>query len=252
MLKRLPTCYRLKGSINTTAPISHSKSAKYPSENTWQRWKQVYQNALWLHLCYTLWRKELASSPWPAAGSLSPVCHIPTWLSWNCHPRPQNPLPGWLCLSRRGLRVVDVKQWRCSLQLSRSGVGTDSCGDLGEALHASVSCPSSHLLTLLPTCGLSSTPPLQGAWLQTSEVSAKPEQGFFSTRLPKSPQPLGTPSPSTTPGFSDGLSGDVPISPIFSLKYRSLLMRTHPLAQSFMCWRPEHSQSPAPWTPAPS
>lgn len=34
MLKLLPICYRLKGSVNMTAPISHSKSAEYSSENT--------------------------------------------------------------------------------------------------------------------------------------------------------------------------------------------------------------------------
>ena len=207
--------------------------------------------AFMLHLV----KKGVASSPWPAAGSLSPVCHMPIWLSWNCHPVPRTPfLDDSACLEEDSRwSMWSSGDALCSCQGRVWGqTAAETSARPGEALRTSVSCPSSHLLTLLPTCGLSSIPPLQGAWLQTSEVTAKPEQGFFSTSLPESPQPLGTPSPRPTPGFSDGLSGDFLISPIFSLKYRSLLMRTHPLSQSFMCWTPEHSQSPAPWTTAPS
>ena len=161
MLKLLPICHRLKGSINMTAPISHSKSAKYSSENTWQRWKQVYPECLVivfiLHPCEERsWQRSL----WLITGSLSPVCHMSTWLSWNCSP--WNPL-SWMTL----LVEQSNPDGRCEAAALLSAgchgrlwgpTAAETSARPGSYLHSSVSCPSSQLLTLLPTCGLRPTP----------------------------------------------------------------------------------------------
>lgn len=74
--------------------------------------------------------------------------------------------------------MVDVEA-AASLSAGRCGwAGDRQPWHLAEArpqpLRSSVSCPSSQLLTLLPTCSLR---PMPGAsWtLQTTEVAAKPE-----------------------------------------------------------------------------
>ena len=117
----------------------------------------------------------------------------------------------------------------------------------GSPLRSSVSCPSSQLLTLLPTCGLRPTPrgpdckPLR---LQLSQDKG-PSPPDFQTVLSH----WGPPTPPLASQMDCVVTSLIP--PPFSLKCRSLLMRTHPLSQSFMCWRSEHSQSPAQLTPAP-
>ena len=138
------------------------------------------------------------------------MCHMSTWLSWNCSP--WNPL-SWMTL----LVEQSNPDGRCEAAALLSAgchgrlwgqTAAETSARPGSYLHSSVSCPSSQLLTLLPTCGLRPTP---GGLTASHQGRSQARVRFFSTRLPNSPQPLGTPAP--TPDFSEGLCGDFPDFP---------------------------------------